>query len=124
MYAVSRHGSNFTRTSGNAVGWCRMFSLHFLELFIELFSGMSLQPSRTCTIKTDFQTAPLYLAKLFLLCIGHFMLWVILQPLTALGCGLVWGLFSASSEDGALAPALQEVLPPSLPWRKDRPVLI
>lgn len=52
------------------------------------------------------------------------MLWVILQPLTALGCGLVWGLFSASSEDGALAPALQEVLPPSLPWRKDRPVLI
>lgn len=30
------------------------------------------------------------------------------------------GLFSASAEDGALAPVLQEVLA-SLPWSKDRP---
>lgn len=90
-----------------------MFYLHFLELFKEPLSDMSLQPS--CTLKTDFQTTPLYLTKLFLLCIGHFMLWVILQPLIALGCGRVWGLFSASSEDGALAPLCKKSFQPASP---------
>lgn len=60
--AVPRQDSNLAHTPGNTGARCGMFSCCFLELFLELFSHVSLQPLATCTLRIHFHAVFLHSA--------------------------------------------------------------
>lgn len=123
MYAVSRHGSNFTCTSGNIVGWCRMFSLRFLELFLELFGDVSLQPSCTLHSENWFCGSTFVFSNVVpfedwsFYAVGDF------AALTAQGCGVHWAVFCFFRRWSSCSSAAEDLLA-DLPWSKDRPIPI